>query len=174
MEYSELDKEVQQIEKRLKKELKEEYKTRRSTKPTDTGDTDLSPSANYKSFTSSSVIPQSIENGYEEMAVKTYEAGSKQWKNMKNKFQKMDWEQPEPNPSDFQSKDVQEIASKEMARLKHNKEAVKKAYKKHEVPDTKSVAHLEKMNTKNDNTKGDPLLWSHYRQYFRPNNKMKK
>jgi len=59
-----------------------------------------------------------------------------------------------------------------MARLKHNKDVVKKAYKKHEVPDTKSMAHLEKMNDKT--SKEDPLLWSYYRQYFRPNSKMKK
>lgn len=174
MEYSEIDKELQQIGKNIRKELHEEYRTRVSTKPTETGDTDLSPSADYKSFTSSSIIPREVDNGYEEMAVQTYEAGSNKWKNMKNKFQNMDWEQPEPNPSDFQSKDVQDIASKEQARLNHNKSSYKKAYKKHELPDNQGFSHLEKINTKDDKTKGDPLMWSYYRQYFRPQNRMKK
>lgn len=174
MEYSELDKELQNIEKSLKKELREEYKTKFTTKPTTSGDTDLSPSAKYNSFTGATVIPKEVDSGYEEMAVQTYNSDSKQWKNMKNKFQKMDWEQPEPNESDFQSKDVQSIAKTEVDRLNHNKSVVKSAYKKHEIPDTKSMAHLEKMNTKSDKTTGDPLLWANYRQYFRPKNRMKK
>lgn len=95
------------------------------------------------------------------------------WKAAKNSFQKMDWEQPEPNESDFISKDVQKIASKEMARLDHNKSSVKNAYKKHELPDNQGYSHLEKINTKDDNTKGDPLMWSYYRQFFKTNNKTK-
>lgn len=170
MEYSEIDKELKQTTKNILKEYRKTF----TSKPTHTGDTDLSPSADYLSFTSSTIIDKPIENGYEEMAAETFGSDSKKWKNMKNKLDKMDWEQPEPNPSDFQSKDVQDIASKEQARLNHNKSSYKKAYKKHELPDNQGFSHLEKMNTKDDKTKGDPLLWSYYRQYFRPQNRMKK
>ena len=149
-----------------------EYKTKYTTQPAATGDTDLSPSARYGSFTSSNVIPKSVENGYEEE--KTGVIGDNEWKRNKNKLKKMDWEQPEPNDSKFASSSVKEVPGKETTRLNHNKSSYKQAYKKHELPDNQGFAHLQKTNTKDDKTKGDPLLWSYYRQYFRPKNRMKK
>lgn len=93
-----------------------------------------------------------------------------EWKRNKNKLDKMDWEQPEPNPSDFASSDVQDIANQEMSRLDHNKSSYKQAYKKHEVPDDKSMARLVKMD---DKESGDPLLWKNFKSMFSPNDKGK-
>lgn len=154
---------------KFNKVFNEEYNTRFTTKPSDTGDTDLSPSADYKSFTSSNIIPKEIDNGYEEFSTKTID--DKKWKNNRNKFAKMDWEQPEPNESDFASPDVQDIFNYEKTRLAHNKSSYKQAYKKHEIPDNTSTQRLVKIDDKVG--KDDPLMWKYYRMFYRPKNKVK-
>lgn len=160
----EIKKELDDI---VKKILKERRYTTKTT--TGTGDTDLSPSGDFGHYFKKTIIPKEVDNGYEEEKVGVID--DKEWKRNKNKLQKMDWEQPEPAESDFAAKDVQDVASKEMARLKHNKSSYKKAYKKHELPDIQGFAHLQKMEK---GEKGDPLYWRYYRQYFKPDNKMKR
>lgn len=139
-----------------------------TTRPTQTGDTDLSPSADYGSFTSATIIPPEKNVGYE--ATSAESMTDNQWNRSKNKFTKMDWEQPEPNPSDFAASDVQDVANDEINRLSHNKSSYKQAYKKHEVPDDKSMARLVKMD---DKVNSDPLFWKSYKSTFSPNKKGK-
>lgn len=146
-----------------------EYNTRFTTKPAASGDTDLSPSADYGSFTSATIIPKEVSNGYEEEKSGVIDDNS--WKRAKNKFSKMNWEQPEPNDSDFSASDVQDVANFEMARLNHNKSNYKKAYKKHEIPDDKSTSRLVKMDDKVN--QGDPLMWKYYKMFHRPKNRAK-
>jgi hypothetical protein len=148
-----------------------EYKSKFTTKPSSTGDTDLSPSADYGSYTSSSIIPQEVDNGYEEFASETIDYDSRKWKTAKNKFDKMNWEQPEPNDPNFSSSSVQSVPAKETQRLNHNKNNVNRAYKRHELPDIQGYHHLIKMDKERS---GDPLDWQYYRKYFRPKNRMKK
>jgi len=153
---------------KFNKVFNEEYNTKFTTKPANTGDTDLSPSADYGSFTSSTIIPKEVDNGYEEFSTETIT--DKKWKSNKNKFSKMNWEQPEPSDPTFAG-NVQDIASVETRRLNHNKSNYKKAYKKHEIPDDTSAQRLVKMDAKVD--KDDPLMWKYYRMFYRPKNKAK-
>lgn len=153
---------------KFNKVMKEAKHKKFTTRPRQTGDTDLSPSAEYGSFTSSTIIPPEKDNGYEEMA--TDSMGVDDWMKNKNKFTKMDWEQPEPNDSDFAASDVQDVANQEINRLNHNKSSYRQAYKKHEVPDDKSMSRLVKIN---DKESGDPLIWKNYKSIFSPNAKGK-
>lgn len=189
MEYSELDKELNSLTRRFLKEermstsvgyksgMKNPSLYPKNLNPWDTGITDrgwTGLSSDIRVLTYKEKFgnnPSEVYGKGGEMKVDTVDSGSNTWKKATNSFKKMDWEQPEPNESDFQSNDVQSVASKEMARLNHNKSNVKNAYKKHELPDNQGFSHLEKMNTEKGSD--DPLLWKHYRQYFKANNKTK-